>query len=367
MTYDDRSGLGRSGSDRIGGSPHRRSRPQVPSQGTYHGPRGTRQRGSGLRGPARGSSGGYPVKARSINFQSGRARRLNESRRLLILAAIALVLLVLVIVGISSCVSSCSSGGQSSDVNPVDARVAVGVSEELTREFSAELDRNEKLSAIAANADKYTDQGLLELALSQPDAIDFVAAYPEAEKEALPYEDSVTQGTVPELVCWDSRWGNVDYADHALALTGSGPTALSMAYMGLTGKSDRTPADFAQLVTNADQASGDSCMSGTFLEESLADLGMTCSTYTSNADNLSQVLDSGTYVLIETSAGSFTDAAHWVLVVYENEDGSVVVYDPTSPDVSSHSWDPATVASSTTTLYALSAADAGTEADTTTE
>ena len=114
----------------------------------------------------------------------------------------------------------------------------------------------------------------------------------------------------------------------------------------------------ATLVSDAGAASGDSGMAGSFLEGDLSSLGLSCTAYTSNADNLTQVLDSGTYLLMEVTAGSLTDSAHWVVVVSENEDGSVVVYDPTSPDVSSHSWDPATVASASTTLYALSAGDA---------
>ena len=360
MSYDDRGGRPRMDSGRSVDLSHRNQRSSRPRsrtastlQGPYHGPRGTAQRGNGLRGPSGGS--GYPLRARSINFQSGRGRRLGN-QRMLILIALAVVLLILVVVGISSCVSSCSAGQSTDDVNPVDARVAPGVSEELTNEFAAQLNRNDKLASIAANANLYTDQGLLELALEHPEAIDFVAAYPEAEKEALPYDESVTEGTVPELYNWDSRWGNVDFVGRPLAITGSGPTALSMAYMGLTGNTDRTPADMAQLVTDAEQTNETSGMSGDFLENSLADLGLSCSSFTSNADNLAQVLDAGTYVLIETSAGSLTDAAHWVIAVTENEDGSIVVYDPTSPEVSARSWDPATLASSSTTLYAISSA-----------
>lgn len=365
MSYDDREGRPRTGSGRsvnLSGGGQHGSRGRIPLQGTYHGPRGTAQRGNGLKGPGRGGPG-YPVRARSINFQSGRARRLAGNQRLLILAALAVVLVILLVVGISSCVRGCSSEQQSGDVNPVDARVATGVDEDLTNEFAAELNRGEKLAWIAANANQYSDQGLLELALSQPDAIDFVAAYPEAEKTAQPYEDSVSAGTVPELYCWDARWGSVDVVGRPLALTGSGPTALSMAYMGLTGKGDKTPADMAQLVSDAGQTNETSGMSGDFLANSLGDLGLTCSTYTSNADNLNQVLDAGTYVLIETSAGSLTDTAHWVIAVTENEDGSVVVYDPTSPEVNAHPWDAATLASSTTTLYAVSSAESGAQTD----
>lgn len=263
-----------------------------------------------------------------------------------------MVLLVLVIVGVSSCVRGCSSDPAQS-ANPVDSRVAAGVSEELTQQFATELNRDEKLASIAATADRYADTGLLELALSVPEAIDFVAAYPDAEKTAQPYGDTVTQGKAPQLWCWDARWGSVDYAGRALAITGSGPTALSMAYMGLTGNNDKSPADLAQQASEANAATGDSAMAASFLESSAEGLGLSYRGYTSNADNLSQALDAGTYVLLETKAGSITSTAHWILLVSENEDGSITVYDPTSPDVSAHPWAAATLAASTDTIHAL--------------
>ena len=360
MTYNDHGGRPRQDSGSLRGSsrPHGQGgRPRVTPQGTYHGPRGTRSR---AQGPRRSSGPGYPLRARSINFQSGRARRLTANRRLLILAAIALLVIILLVVGISSCVSSCSSG-QGGETNPADARVAAGVPEELTSSFTTELNQGEKLAQIAANADAYENQGLLELALSEPSAIDFVAAYPDAEKTAQPYEDTVEKGTVPQLVCWDGRWGNVDYAGGPLALTGSGPVALSMAHMALTGTADQTPDKIAQAVTEKELASGDSYMSGSFLTDSLGDLGLACSTYTSKEDNLTQVIKDGVYVLIETKADALSASPHWVVVVGANADGSLKVYDPTSPDVSAHPWDPATVASWGDTIYELSAAKADEE------
>lgn len=360
MTYRDsgsqsrlRSSSPSSSSHRVGGG----SRPRIPNQGPYHGPSGTRPRGGGLNDGrrGRGHKGGYPLRARNINFQPGRGRMRVSDRRLLILGALAIVLVVLVVVGISSCVRSCSSEPQqSADANSVDARVAAGVSEELTTQFTTQLDLNERLAQIAARANEYEDQGLLELALSQRDAIDFVAAYPDSEKVAQPYEDQVSEGNAPLLFCWDSRWGNVDYAGHALALSGSGPTALSMAYMGLTGKTDKTPADLAAMAAEASLDTGDSFMSGEFVSSSAEGLGLTCETYASNSDNLTHFLDSGTYVLVEAKAGTLTDDAHWVLLVTESGDGTVVVSDPTSPEVNGHPWSPATLASACDTIYVLS-------------
>lgn len=371
MTYGDQSGHAHPHGTSHGGSSRQYAdgaRPRITGQGSYHGPRGTQARKGGVGGRGARRDGGrdsYPLRSRPINFRGGRGQGRGSDRRLIILAALALVLVVLLVVGVSSCVRGCSSGPESSaDTNPVDSRVAAGVSEDLTERLSAQLDQNEKLAHIAASASDYDDQGLLELALSCPEAIDFVAAYPEAEKTAQPYEDTVSQGTVPQLWCWDARWGSVDYAGRPLALTGSGPTALSMAYMGLVGNADKTPAELASLVSDAGLATGDSGMSASFLTSSAESLGLTCITYTSNADNLSHFLDTGTYLLVEAKANTLTDAAHWVLVVSENEDGSVVVYDPTSPAVSAHPWDPATVASSCDTLYALSATSTSTDATT---
>ena len=358
MSYQDQGRRPRSGSSRTAGSSSRQyaggARARVPSSGVYHGPTGTRTRPkSNLRGG--GGRGGYPLRSRSINFQGNRNRILGLDRRLVILGALAIVLLVLVVVGVSTCVRSCSGGdGSGVQTGQGDVRVAAGLPEELTTAFTDELNRSDKLASIAANADKYGDQGLLELALEVPEAIDFVAAYPTAEKAAQPYEDAVTKGTAPQLWCWDARWGNVDYAGRALALTGSGPTALSMAYMGLTGAADQTPADIAQAATEAQAATGDSAMTAEFLVSEAEKLGLKCESFASNADNLAQMLDSGTYVLMETKAGSLTSAAHWILVITENEDGSMQVSDPTSPAVSAHPWAPATLASTCTDFYVLS-------------
>lgn len=335
------------------------SRPLSVGSGSYHGPRGTRTRsrqGSRLRDGSRGGQGGYALKSRNINFQNGRGRIFGLDTRLVIIGALAVVLVILFAVGISSCVRGCSSEQQTGEVNPVDSRVAYGVSEELTQRFATELNQSEALAKVAANASAYTDTALLELALSTPEAREFVAAYPEAEKTAQAYGEDVSQGTAPQLWCWDARWGNVDYAGHALAITGSGPTALAMAYMGLTGNNDRTPADLAALATERDMASGDSSMLASFIEDAASDLGLSVSAYTSNADNLSHALEAGTYLLIETKAGTLTDSAHWVLLVDEDADGNVTVYDPTSPEVSSRTWSAASLAAATEGIYAVTKA-----------
>lgn len=357
-------GQGRSGSplngNGLSGAGSTRQRINL-SGGSYHGPTGVSRRSNPGRLRSGSGNGGYPLKSRNINFTGRRGLgRAGVDRRIFLVGAVALVLVIILVLAVSSCVRGCSSDGtqkQAESQNQVDSRVAAGVSDDLSKDFKAALDRNEKLSQIAANADKYTDQQLLELALSQPEAIDFVASYPDAEKSAQAYSDAARKGTAPTLYDWDTRWGAIDYGGHALALTGSGPTCISMAYMGLTGSNDKTPADVAALVTADGLATGDSSMSADAVEKIAGGLGLAAKSYTSSRQTLLDVLDAGTYILAEVRAGSLTDEAHWVLVTTENENGTVLVHDPTSPEATARAWDPATITSACDSFYGLSQAE----------
>lgn len=288
------------------------------------------------------------------------SRRLNSRQRILIVSILALIALILIIFLISSCVRGCSrKPATTTQTNPVDSRVAAGVSEELTKEFTTALDQGENLKWIAAHAADYKDPKIPELALKHPEAIDFVANYPSSDGQAKSYSDTVEKGTAPKLYTWDTRWGATTYGSSILAVNGSGPTAVSMAYMGLVGKGDKTPSDVAELVTAANDATGESGMHSDFIENHLDKLGLRAQSYDSSAANINALLDQGTYLLAEVKANAFGDGApaHWVLIASENADGSVMVYDPTSPEVSSHPWDSVTVAASTETLYMVSVAE----------
>lgn len=351
------------------GSSGSRPMERVTLGGSYHGPRGTQSRNGGRGGLKRGTggvkltggkgNGGYPLRARSINFQGGRGRRMSD-RRTFILAALGVVVAILLVVGISSCVRGCTDAReeaqQEAQAEAENTRVAAGLSDDLTKQLETALDRNDKLAAIAASADKYADTALIELALAHPEAIDFVASYPDAEKTAQAYTDAVTKDEAPELYCWDARWGAVDYGGHALAVTGSGPVAFSMAYMGLTGQADKTPADMASLATEANAATGDSGTDGAFFKSAAESLGLSVSSHESTAENVTQVLDSGVYLLVEAKAGTLSDDTHWVLVVSENSDGTVGIYDPTDPSASEHDWAASTIASSCDTFYSVTVA-----------
>ncbi|OFK23323.1 hypothetical protein [Olsenella sp. HMSC062G07] len=315
-----------------------------------------------------GRDTGYSLRGRSqqINFD-GRRRdllaRYGISNRMLVLAAAALVLVLILILGVSSCVRGCTAkqaatgNDDQASTNQWDARVAVGASQELTGKFSPALDRGEKLAAIAKSADQYPDPRIPELAVNEPEAVDFVSAYATAEHKPTDYGQPNDKGSFPLLYDWDVRWGYVDYAGSVMGVTGSGPTSLAMAYMGLTGKTDKTPAAFA--ADAQDKGYGttdDASTTGDLFTYEATQLGLGCKAYTSpSAETLEDILSvKGAVAIVGLKAGFDGPYAHWALVVRKNDDGSVTLHDPTSAAASGHSWSVGTVAANATSFYALS-------------
>ena len=246
----------------------------------------------------------------------------------LVLGIVAVVLLVFAI-------SSCVAGNAAQEEQRVEEkpRVATGISDDLSQALTARLDQDDQMAQIASNADQYSDERLVELALNEPDAISLVAGYLESDKTAQAYGEEGAVGSYPQLYDWDSRWGAVDYAGSALAVTGSGPTVMAMATIGLTG---------------------DSSLSGDFFTNESNALGVVYHTYDTSADNISAVVTSGTVVAMEVKADSLTPYEHWILVVEKGSDGTFTVHDPTSSDVTSRSWDADTLANASTgKFYAL--------------
>ena len=312
---------------------------------------------------------GYSLRGRrqQIDFDNrhrGLLSRYGISNRMLILGAAAVVIVLIAVLGIASCVQGQSSERptdthqeDTSATNQWDSRVSANTPKDLTSKFTTVLDRNEKLATIAKNADRYPDARLPELAINEPAAIDFVAAYPTAEHRPTDYGQTSEKGEFPQLFNWDIRWGYVDYAQSVIGVTGSGPTSLAMAYMGLSGKVDKTPATFAaDAESKGCTSSEDIATTGDLFTYEAKQLGLECKEYSSpSSDTLRSILSSrGSVAIVKLKANFDGQYEHWALVVRQNSDGSVTLHDPTSFEASSHTWDLGTIAANTDELYSLS-------------
>ncbi|MBR1828364.1 MAG: hypothetical protein IJ781_02470, partial [Atopobiaceae bacterium] len=274
----------------------------------------------------RSSDGRRPLQGRDTGYRVGSGRRQSSQRglnpRLIIAGIVGILLIIAIIFGISSCVKGCSRGSkkqtetQEQKVNPDDKRVAYGVSSEETAKLASVLDRNETFAKIAKNANKISDERLIDLAIAEPEAIDFVAGSIKADGTSQPYADNVTQGEYPKLYTFDPRWGYLPYADGIVGVTGSGPVALSMASMGLTGKSSYDPATIAQAVIAANLASGSAGMDDSFVTNHSSESGVAATSIEVSSDGLYLALTDNLPVIVKVKAdsGIGSSYAHWVLV-----------------------------------------------------
>ncbi|MBR3317417.1 MAG: hypothetical protein IKG21_06340 [Atopobiaceae bacterium] len=353
----NRSTRNRQGGNRQGSNRQRRSRRTSTQQSSAPGGN-THSRHGTLTRP----DTGYTLHSRRVRRENTGIGTL-LTPRIIAFCVIVLVVFIVIIAGISSCVRG---GGESAPQateetqpkNEQDARVASGVPAAVTSQFTEALDQADLLRKIAKNADKYKDDRMLKLALNEPDAIPFVANYPTSDKSSTPYDGVIKRGEVPLLYNWDSHWGAVTYGDGPVAITGSGPTTLAMAYMGLTGKADNTPTEIAQQASKSNYAEGESGSKAELFSKFAATLGLTTEPIESS-ENMIYSLDDKTVIAAEVKADTLTDEAHWVLVVNVNNDGSLTVYDPTSSAVSSthNTWSPGTIANAATSMYTITISD----------
>lgn len=320
--------------------------------------------GQSRRGTLTRPDTGYSLHSRRARYEPMRGGIISAllRPRVLLLLLIVVVVVIVLVVGVSSCIrrsheASTQNIEESKPKNEQDARVAAGVSASMTSKFTEALDNGDLLATIAQNADQYEDTRLLDLALAEPSSRSFIAAYPSSDKSSRPYDGSVKRGEVPCLYNWDEHWGAVTYGDGPLAVTGSGPTTLAMAYMGLTGKTDFSPTEIAQQASKGNYANGDSGTKGEMFPKLTSSMGLTANEYDPNSSSASYSLGDNTVMAAELKEGTLTDFAHWVLVVNMNEDGSVTVFDPTSTYVSSRPWDFASIINASTKIYAISASD----------
>ena len=283
---------------------------------------------------------------RYINFEGrgGRFRPGLTNNRITL--GVVMAILILIAAFAYACTRGSSQQGTQSDQeqqgtgNQWDARVSASASQDLTQRFSTQLDRNEKLATIAQNLDKYPDQRIPELALSEPDAMDFVAGYPTAKSKASDFGQDNAKGSYPMLFDWDTRWAYVEYAGSVLGVTGSGPTA---------------PAFAADATDKGYTSTGDEGTTADLFTYEARQLGFKIKQYDPSADSITSLLATkGTVAIVRLKEGFDTSSAHWALIVKRNDDGSVTLYDPACSAASSHPWDVGSIAAGASDLYALS-------------
>lgn len=207
-----------------------------------------------------------------------------------------------------------------------------------------------------AGLDETSSSRALALATREPLSVGFLRHLPQALPEAEPFSGAIAPGTVPALYQWDERWGYVDYCGMPLGFSGCGVTVMSMAYMGLTGKTDLSPADMARVATDVHEVFGGTNSTFFTSPATRARLGIAGEKLADAPAALVQALRSGELVAISVRPNTLAAHDHWVLAVGLDQDGGVRINDPNSPENTDQAWSAEQLVGDANSLIALRAA-----------
>ena len=99
--------------------------------------------------------------------------------------------------------------------------------DEVQQKLQALAQEYPEFEEVYDNADAYP-QKLLVALCNNPEMIDFVKGYPDADGsgEGWLTKNELSQ-RFPLLLQWDKRWGYIPYGDNVIGLSGCAPTCLS--------------------------------------------------------------------------------------------------------------------------------------------
>ena len=198
------------------------------------------------------------------------------------------------------------------------------------------------VSAITAHRLRANDypKSLVALMERNPEARQFVLDYPKNKDrtEEIDISSEVSIGEFPLFLQWDERWGYETYGNDFLAVTGCGPTCLSMVTCGLTGNSEWNPYKTASFADQSGYYVPGAGSSWDLMENGAAFLGLQVHSISPDAAEITGALQSGMPVICSMRPGDFTTSGHFIVLIGVDDNGKIIVHDPNSRKNSKKSW-----------------------------
>lgn len=290
------------------------------------------------------------------------ARRRRNRRRRRRKRVLSLILTAAVVFGAWYVVSSVAgrvdnlkdNSGHISDSNAAGGGDNAAGESDTLRQLKVLARKNSGIRGIVRNADAYPES-LLKLLAGNQETLSFVQGYSKRNSSAKSSglrKGDVT-GKIPLLLQWDKRWGYNKYGSDLLAVTGCGPTALSMVIVGLTGDLSADPgavAAFSQ--THGYCVAGNGTAWG-LMTSGAKNYGLTATELPLWESSIIQQLQSGHPVICIMGPGAFTTTGHFI-VIYGCENGKFLINDPNSKAHSRQRWTYASLKSQIRNLWAYS-------------
>ncbi len=194
------------------------------------------------------------------------------------------------------------------------------------------------------NAEKLREKGypesLITLVERNPETKDFVLDYPKYKGlQEIDLSKEVTKGEIPHFLQWDERWGYETYGSDFLALTGCGPTCLSMVVCGLTGGTQWNPYEVAKMAEENGYYVDGSGSSWDLMSSGAESLGLTVSNVIFDEEHIRATLEAGQPIICIMGSGDFTDGGHFLVLTGVDSDGNIILRDPNSVERTKQHWD----------------------------
>ncbi len=288
--------------------------------------------------------------------------------------AIILAILVLgaAIFGIVKLVQNHKGSDESktSSVSTEQDRSNLGSARVLTDEEAEAIRNSEAYKNIMANKEDYPEY-LIDDLEANPEILDFVVDYLDHEPVG---EGGLTaaekKSAHPLFVQWDKRWGYSTYGESSLAISGCGPTALSMVAYSLTRDDSIDPYSVAQYAMDSGYYVNGVGTAWALMNEGAEHYGLTVtSQYRYTEEQMKEALDNGGMMILSVGNGDFTVHSGHFIVLYGYKNGKFQVNDPFSYTKSSKLWDYETLSNQTKNawiFYKAGSATAPTTSTTTT-
>lgn len=182
-------------------------------------------------------------------------------------------------------------------------------------------------------------EGVIDLLGKNKETIDFVEDYGEKKDEpsADTIGDDLEPGEIPQLIQWDERWGYAPYGTSIVAVSGCGPTCLSMVAAGLNEDPSITPAKVAAYGTENAYVDENNDTYWKFMSEAGENWNLSCYEGVLSEEQVSAEVTAGHPIICSVGPGDFTKIGHFIVLTgYEN--GNVTVNDPFSQKNSDKTW-----------------------------
>lgn len=180
---------------------------------------------------------------------------------------------------------------------------------------------------------------LIALLKKNPETEDFVLNYPLLKDtyQDIDLSEYADTDEVPLFMQWDKRWGYTSYGEDMLAISGCGPTCLSMVSVHLLNDTSLNPRVIAQFSEENDFCAPGDGTKWTLISEGGVMLGLNVEEAYLEESNISQILESGNPIICAMGPGDFTSSGHYI-VLTDYVDGMIKINDPNSIARSEKLW-----------------------------